>query len=294
MRRGDTGRFFPTKYEAKRQDRDIVAHQRSFGTSVLWYFFDQGASAYDDIYGEGQDFGGGRRWFGPVTMPVLSANRLEGVKIVNDDGLYSLDTINLRVSYEQVRKSGLVQDIAHFHETHLNDRFIYDNRVWGIQEIRVTGQFDPSGHDVVAMVAGSQIRADELVNDLDFGPWSLNSEDTSAEIIITPGLPFTAFSIVWEDSRGVPVPLGEYEATLSVYATTHDVTPLLVLTSDPGGGLTLANEGSIQAAFTAPQTTSLLSYSGNTISFTLTMASTVDIGYTVDLLHLAPLVVRVP
>lgn len=295
MRRGDTGRFFPSRYEARRQDRDIAIHQRSFGTAVLWYFFDPGASAFDDIYSEGQDYGGGRRWFGPHTIPVVSANRREGMKVVTDDGLYSLDTIDLRLSYEQARKSGLLPEVSRNHEVHLNDRFIYDDRVWGIRDISTTGQFDPSGHDVMVRVQGVQLHADELVNDLDFQRWSLNSEDITAQIIITPGQQFDDFSIRWEDSRGVGVPLGEWDAFLSVYADTYSPNPLLAIDSlTPGVGITLAQEGGISVVLTAAQTQTLAPYAGRTIAFTLLMISNVQDDYSVELIHRAALVVRTP
>ncbi len=178
-------RFFPPRFDARRMDRDIAQHQQAFGTIVDWYFYDPDTSVYDDVYDEGQDTGGGyangygtgyagggRRWRGPIRIPVLSANRREGFKVLSDDGQYSLDTIDLRLSYEQTRRVGLQPEISHNHEQHLRDRFVYDNRVFGVRDISVTGQFEPSGHDVVARVLGVQLRPDELVNDPDFVRWA--------------------------------------------------------------------------------------------------------------------------
>lgn len=171
--RGDRGRYFPPKFETRRMDRDIEKHQQAFGTVVGWYIYDPDTSRYDDVYDEGQDSGdGGRRWKGPLNIPVVSANRREGMRITTDDGMYILDTIDLRLSYEQSRRVGLVPEISHNHERHYKDRFIYDNLVWGIRDISVTGQFEASGHDTMVRVQGVQLRADELVNDPDFRAWS--------------------------------------------------------------------------------------------------------------------------
>jgi hypothetical protein len=153
-------------------DRDIEKHQQAFGTVVQWYFYDPENSQYDDVYDEGSDSGNGRRWKGPITVPVLSANRREGSNITSDDGMYVVDTIDLRLSYEQARRVGLVPEISRNHEMHYDDRFIYDDRVWGIRDISVTGQFEASGHDIMARVLGGQLRPDELVNDIDFARWS--------------------------------------------------------------------------------------------------------------------------
>lgn len=169
-----TSHFFSPRFDGRRQDRDIEQHQRAFGTIVQWYFFDSTNSVFDDVYDEGNAAPGigGRRWNGPHPMPVVSANRREGAKPSTDDGRYVVDTIDLRISYEQARRVGMKPEISQNHEAHLNDRFIYDNRVFEIKDISVTGQFDPSGLDVMLRVLGTQIRPDELVNDLDFQKWA--------------------------------------------------------------------------------------------------------------------------
>lgn len=171
--RGDRGRFFSPKYDLKRMDRDIELHQRTFGTVVQWYFYDPEASVYDDVYDEGQAApGGGRRWKGPTPVPVLSANRREGQKVITDDGMYVVDTIDLRLSYEQSRKVGLIPEMSQNQEQHYSDRFVYDNLVWGIRDISITGQFEPSGRDIMVRILGVRLRPDELVNDPDFAKWS--------------------------------------------------------------------------------------------------------------------------
>lgn len=172
--RSDRGRFFTPKWDLRRMDRDIALHQRAFGTTVDWYFFEPAQSTWDEIYGEGQDTAvtGGRRWRGPIKIPVLSANRREGPKVTSEDGMYILDTIDLRMSYEQARRVGLTPEISQNQEQHYNDRFVYDNLVWGIRDISITGQFEASGRDIMVRILGVRLRPDELVNDPDFAEWS--------------------------------------------------------------------------------------------------------------------------
>ncbi len=172
--RGDRGRFFPPKYDMRRQDRDIELHQRAFGMVVQWYFFNVEDSVIDDLYDEGADtpVTGGRRWRGPLPVPVLSAVRQEGFKSTSDDGMYTLDTIDIRLSHEQARRVGLLPNMDQNTELHLRDRVVYDNRVFGLRNIQVTGQAESSGHDVMVRILGVQVRPDELVNDPDFKDWS--------------------------------------------------------------------------------------------------------------------------
>lgn len=172
--RGDKGRFFPPKYETRRIDRDIQLHQRAFGQVVAWYFFNPTNTRTDSVYDEGNDVAvtGGRRWRGPIPIPVLSAVRREGVRTTTDDGQFVLDTLDVRLSHEQTRRVGLLPDMSQNTELHLRDRIIYDDRVFGIRDISVTGQFEAAGHDVMLRILGVRVRPDELVNDLDFVRWS--------------------------------------------------------------------------------------------------------------------------
>lgn len=260
------GRYFTPKFDSRRIDRDIEQHQRAFGTFVEWYFFDPVNSTFDDIYDEGASTSGsgGRRWTGPIPMPVVSANRREGLKSTSDDGQYVLDTIDLRISYEQARRAGLLPEMSHNNELHIRDRFVYDGIVWGVRDISVTGQFEPSGHDTMMRILGVMLRQDELVNDPDFVKYAAVSEDNSMavwvkNITIECGASFI-LPLEWTDKKGINVPLaGIYTAeirfgyvnpdesitTIKVYSTTLAVD---------GSGITLAPTKDIDVFIAGPAT----------------------------------------
>lgn len=272
--RSDRGRFFSPKWEARRIDRDIELHQRAFGTTIDWYFYDPAESVYDAVYDEGQDLGEGRRWNGPTPIPVLSANRREGPNITSEDGMYVVDTIDVRMSYEQARRVGLVPEMSRNHEQHYSDRFVYDNIVWGIRDISVTGQFEASGHDIIVRILGVQKRPDELVNDIDFKRWSLVSDDETADLRIVVGQEFTT-TFEWEDAAGTGVPLDDWTAALTI-VVEDNATPIVTLTSAPGGGIELAESSTISVTIDDSITATLDDYVGQTLLYSLVLTRISD------------------
>jgi hypothetical protein len=277
-------RFFSPKYDSRRIDRDIEQHQRAFGTYIEWYFFDPVNSTFDDVYGEGQDLAGtGRRWRGPVPIPVLSANRREGQKSTTDDGQYVLDTIDVRMSYEQARRAGLLPEMSHNNELHVRDRFVYDNIVWGIRDISVTGQFEPSGHDTMMRVLGVMLRPDEMVNDPDFSRYSASSEESTVtaqmNIVIQPGATFD-LPLSWTDANGVNVPLlGVYYAVMRIGVNYVDpaimtITSNGVPPNDPS--ITLAVSRDIDVRIPATLTPVFQPYFGTDLVWDLKLTNLVD------------------
>lgn len=264
-------------------DRDIELHQRTFGTTVDWYFYDPVHSTFDDVYDEGQDLAGtgGRRWRGPVTLPVLSANRTEGTKVTTDDGMYVLDTIDLRMGYEQARRVGLVPEISQNQETHYSDRFIYDNLVWGIRDIQIRGQFEPSGRDMMVRVLGVRLRPDELVNDVDFVEYSASAASTTTEtgghldITIEAGATFE-LSLTYEDDNGAPASLAGMSARMQIRPSVESPIVLLSLHSGPGGGITLAPVGNIDLRIGAGDTEQFGQYAGYRLAYDLELFDDAD------------------
>ncbi len=160
-----TGKFFTDRYELDRSFRDIRQEQEDHGTIVEWYFY-LGAEP-DDTYDEG-----GRRWRGPVTVPVVSAVPVQGANVSNDSGLFVTDAITLRMSYRQITSVGIGPDISTDFESHYADRFVYRKHVYGIEAIRIDGHFDPDSHDVMVRVEAGQLRPDELFDDVEFTAFS--------------------------------------------------------------------------------------------------------------------------
>lgn len=167
------GRFFPPVFDLNRIDRDLQQFGETFGTVILWYFFDPDRSFSNDIYPEGDIELGGRRWVTPpLRVPTLSANRLEGSRDVSDGaGLYTVDHIRVELSSETATRAGLLPDVSQNTTLHLNDRFIYENKVFSPTSFHDTGQFEPTNARVVLSIDATQLRPDEIGNDVDFADY---------------------------------------------------------------------------------------------------------------------------
>lgn len=164
------GRFFSTRDEYRRIDRDIELHQQVFGTEVDWYFLDHGdhgETLIDDIYDEGF-VAAGKSFHGPTRIPVLSAVAAQGDEQGNDDGFSTLDRVVLRLAYEQARRAGLDLDLVANREDRLHDRFVYRRRVFDVEGIQSSGGFDVTTRPTTILVTGRQLRTDELYDSSKF------------------------------------------------------------------------------------------------------------------------------
>lgn len=163
------GRHFTDLYERHRIDRDVRQEQEDHGTVVLWFYYAPDLTIENDVYDEGDSVLGGRRWkLPPLRVPVLSANRVEGSRQETDYGFYTVDTIQIRISMQQSLDAGLMPELSLNTDLHLQDRVVYDKRVFGLSDLAITGQFDAAGHDIMVRASGTRVRPDELVNDPDF------------------------------------------------------------------------------------------------------------------------------
>jgi hypothetical protein len=280
-RRRDRGRFFTPVWEGRRIDSDVLSHQEAFGQTVQWYYFDPDGSSWSETFYEGRDYVSGRRWKGPHPMPVLSAIRMMGARRSSDDGLYTYDTVRLRMSYEQIRKTGFAPDAVYVTETHLRDRFVYAQRVFSISEIVAAGQFDPSQHYLMVHVLGTQLREDELVNDIDFQDYlTAPLEDafmteSKGDWNIKAGGTFN-WSIQWNTAKNP----ANYRAEIQVRAYPQAPDPaVLTLTNATGGGITITpiTGGATIAVQILPSVTAgLNTYQGTTLVYDLMMTNNTD------------------
>lgn len=165
------GRFFSTRDELRRINRDVELYQETYGTEVGWYFYQASETVQDDIYDEGS-VAGGKRYDGPHRMPVISAVPAQGPENPDDQGFATWDHVTLRIGFEQARKAGLDPDLIANRESHLLDRFVFRNRVFDVDSIQTAGHFDASNRDTVLEVNATQLRPDELVDSPDFARWS--------------------------------------------------------------------------------------------------------------------------
>lgn len=159
------GRFWNPRYEVA-QIFDAFDHyfeNDTEGVSVPWYQYDATLSGSDSIYDEGS-ITVGRRWKEPVSVPCLLVTKDEGDQQMREDaGLYFVDRYRLVLSVRHLRDAGVRVDDPH---VLLNDRFIFDGHVYAVDSFKRGGHL--SSYEVVIGITGYQVKAEELVNDIDF------------------------------------------------------------------------------------------------------------------------------
>lgn len=159
--RRSRGQFFPTKFDTERMQNDMMSMQEQFGVEVQWWYFDEADTAVNSIYDE-PDSSTGKLFIGPIRVPVISAVRRMGPQEGGEEGLYTVDTLDVRASYEMVRRVGITPEIDLNTTNHLNDRLGYEGRYFDIQAITSDGQYDPTHTYLTLDIRAKELRPDEL------------------------------------------------------------------------------------------------------------------------------------
>lgn len=151
--------------------RGLRGWQRSTGDSIVYFRFDYEHTQVDDVYDEAT--GAGKKYYGPATVPVLHANHSEAANSMpRDSGLYVVDTLFVTASFDQLKKAGLsYMDIQH--GQYQRDRVAYDNLLYDVSQMNIQGQV--RRRDIIVSLTCTQVMNDELVNDPDFGDYSVNA-----------------------------------------------------------------------------------------------------------------------
>lgn len=160
------GKFSET-YEVNEINGALYGHQHNFGDYVDWYRFLREDSRMHDIYDEGTDVG--RVYAAPIHMPVIHATHQEGMNDNLETGFYFNDSLHVTASFSQITRAGLTRlDIETF--TFLKDRLLYDNKIFRVSAINVLGQVRQ--RDIIVGIEATQVKPDELVDDLQFAKWA--------------------------------------------------------------------------------------------------------------------------
>lgn len=177
------GSYFDQRYEQESIDSGLADQTRESGLQIPWWFFDPGSSTLGEPYDEGSyddpdPNQGGLRWSGPHIMPALSVTRTEGVRQDPDTGFYVVDQIVLYMPYRMAVSAGMLPPPDEV-STHLQDRFLFDNRIWKVGSMisRNLHGDGGTGSRTMILVAGTQATQDELVNSVDFQQWATPVED---------------------------------------------------------------------------------------------------------------------
>lgn len=159
------GVYFDPRYEQESIDKGIAAQQFETGVTVQWWMWDAQDSRISNIYDEDTS-AGGREWRGPVPVEVLQATRTEGSLEDAGEGAYAVDSATLVIGYKQAAKVGLLPDKT---REHLKDRFVWDGEVWSPSSLVARNLLGGTNNRrSVIMVAATQVRDDEMVNDPQF------------------------------------------------------------------------------------------------------------------------------
>lgn len=158
---------------------EIRKHYRRFhresGESVVWYEFvplgtnASSSSVYDDVYDEGVQGTGGRRYQEGIVVPVLLITESEDQKRAIPEGRQPTQLTNLVASVQDFRDAGI--EAPWEYQNHLNDMFQYDGRFFSVVSYRVRGR---ARDDVMIVVEGIEIYINqEMVNDPGIGGYSV-------------------------------------------------------------------------------------------------------------------------
>lgn len=169
--------YFGPKFDQESVDKNLAARQQEVGFNIPWWFYDEVHSTVDNTYDEGEDNEDtgqqtGLRWTGPILIPALSVTRTEGQRQNRDVGIYTVDQVVMYLPYRQAVSAGFwpPPDTTN---VHLKDRFLFDNYIWSPTSV-VSRNLVGGNSRRRAMIALSaeQVKADELVNQVDFAHWA--------------------------------------------------------------------------------------------------------------------------
>ena len=140
------------------------------GDWLAYYRFDPLASVMDDVYDEPATGSGGLKYKPLVRVECLHVTHIEGGNENSDLGFYYNDDLDASIAFDLFLQAGMsMADI----ETgnYLKDRVVYDRKLFAVTQLAVEGQIQQ--RDIVIGLSATQIKPDELVNDVQFAAWSL-------------------------------------------------------------------------------------------------------------------------
>lgn len=138
------------------------------GDWLTYYRFDELHTVVDDVYDEA--IGDGLLFLPPVRMQCLHVTHVEGGNENSDRGFYYNDDLDARIGFDLFLQAGMTMaDIAT--GDYLKDRVLYDRKLFRVTQLAVEGQVQE--RDLIVGLSATQLKPDELVNDVQFAAWSL-------------------------------------------------------------------------------------------------------------------------
>jgi hypothetical protein len=161
---GESGRF-DADFEIEETNRALRGWQENYGDQALYYRFWGPGSEVHDIWDEAT--GAGRVWRPPMIVKLLHATHVEGGNEDRAEGQYQNDDFYSTASFDQLKRLGMTEmDLTY--QSYLNDRIVYDYRVFRVTRIQVVGQISSNQKDPIVSIEGTQVKPDEMSNDPGF------------------------------------------------------------------------------------------------------------------------------
>lgn len=157
-----SGRF-DADLETKEIASTLRGWQAEFGDRVLYYRYWGDESEIHDIWREAT--GVGRVWHPADEVEVLHVTHIEGRAEERAQGQYYNSTLHVTASWNQLQRLGMTE-MDLLYQSFLNDRIVYDYRVFRVTQIQVMGQIQR--RDVVVSIEATQVKPDEMLNDPQF------------------------------------------------------------------------------------------------------------------------------
>jgi len=134
-------------------------YSRSVGESIIYYEFlpfgnaaSSTGSYYDDVYDEGVQGTGGRKYKNGIILPVLMITETEDQKRSIPEGRQPIEVVNFVASVEDFRSAG-VSNVWEY-KNHLNDLFTYDGRYFTVTSYKIRGR---AKDDIIIVVEGLEV-----------------------------------------------------------------------------------------------------------------------------------------
>lgn len=172
---------FKIPFENLSIDEGIVDELRTpVGTEVDWYIWDEAALQanyadwVDDIYDvSNQTPGKGIAWQSPFKMPVIMAQFMRGTNVMNERGLYVVDTLRLVIAVDDAQR--LLPDLETSPNPHIQDRVVIGGEVFVPTRVLPRGRY--RDFYAVITVDCNLVNAEELVNFQQFLQYSIELDD---------------------------------------------------------------------------------------------------------------------
>lgn len=159
---------FKIEYENRSMEEGVTDELRDpVGSEVDWYSFDSEGlidnveTWVDPVYDtSNQTPGQGVAWLNPIKLPVILAQQLRGTNVMNERGLYTVDTLRLVVAVADAQR--LIPTLITDPTVHIKDRVLFQETVFVPTRVLPRGRY--KNFYSVVTIDMNEVNAEELVN----------------------------------------------------------------------------------------------------------------------------------